>query len=110
MDGIIVSNHGGRQIDAGESSIKPLKNLSGKFGHQIKVMVDSGLRSGTDIARSLASGAEFTFMGRPFMYGVGALGKKGGEHTNAILKVQLQQVMEQLCCEKIEDFPLHLIH
>ncbi len=109
VDGIIVSNHGGRQIDAGESSIKPLTNLSDKYGHQIKVMIDSGLRFGPDIARCLASGACFTFMGRPFMYGVAALGKQGGDHTIAILKTQLQQVMEQLGCERIEDFRLHLI-
>ncbi len=110
VDGIIVSNHGGRQIDSGESSIKPLKYLAEKFNHQIKVMIDSGLRSGPDIARCLASGASFTFMGRPFMYGVGALGNKGGEHTIGILKAQLQQVMEQLGCERIEDFPLYLIN
>jgi len=109
VDGIIVSNHGGRQIDAGESSIKPLKKLSDKYGSQIKIMIDSGLRSGVDIARSLASGACFTFLGRSFMYGVGALGNKGGVHTIAILKTQLQQVMEQLCCEKINNFPQHLI-
>ena len=109
VDGIIVSNHGGRQIDAGESSIKPLKNLADKYGHQIKVMIDSGLRSGPDIARCLASGACFTFLGRPLMYGVGALGNKGGDHTIGILKTQLTQVMEQLGCEKIEDFPVHLI-
>ena len=72
--------------------------------------MDSGLRSGPDIARSLASGAEFTFLGRSFMYGVSALGKKGGDHTISILKTQLQQVMEQICCEKIEDLPLHLIN
>lgn len=110
VDGIIVSNHGGRQIDAGESTIKPLKNLADKYGHQLKVMIDSGLRSGPDIARCLASGACFTFMGRPFMYGVGALGKKGGDHTIGILKTQLTQVMEQLGCERIEDFPDHLIN
>jgi len=109
VDGIIVSNHGGRQIDAGESTIKPLKNLVDKYGHQIKVMIDSGLRSGPDIARCLASGASFTFMGRPFMYGVGALGKKGGDHTIGILKTQLQQVMEQIGCETVDDFPAHLI-
>ncbi len=109
VDGIIVSNHGGRQIDAGESSIAPLKNLSAKYGNQIKIMIDSGLRSGPDIARCLACGAQFTFMGRPFMYGVGALGKEGGNHTISILKVQLQQVMEQLGCERIEDFPKYLI-
>ena len=108
-DGIIVSNHGGRQLDAAQSTIKSLKNLSDKYGKQIKIMVDGGLRSGPDISRALASGAEFTFMGRPFMYGVGALGKKGGDHTISILKIQLLQIMEQLGCEKVRDFPQHLI-
>lgn len=108
VDGMIVSNHGGRQLDAGESTIKPLARIAEKFGHQTKVMMDSGLRSGPDIARTLASGAEFTFLGRAFMYGVAALGKKGGDHTISILKRQLQQVMEQICCERVEDFPLHL--
>ncbi len=109
VDGVIVSNHGGRQIDAGESSIKSLQFLSEKYGNKIKIMMDSGIRSGPDIGRCLATGAKFTFMGRPFMYGVGALGKNGGDHTISIFKTQLQQVMEQLCCEKIEDFPDHLI-
>ncbi|MDN5205428.1 alpha-hydroxy acid oxidase [Fulvivirgaceae bacterium BMA10] len=108
LDGIIVSNHGGRQLDAGESTIKPLKKIAAKYGDQIKVMMDSGLRSGPDIARTLASGAQFTFMGRSFMYGVAALGSEGGNHTISILKTQLQQVMEQICCEKINDFPNHL--
>lgn len=110
IDGIIVSNHGGRQLDAGESSIKSLKTIAKKYGDQIEVMMDSGLRSGPDIARSIASGAKFTFMGRSFMYGTAALGKKGGNHTISLLKVQLQQIMEQLCCENIEDLPKHLIH
>ncbi|HFA51302.1 MAG TPA: alpha-hydroxy-acid oxidizing protein [Bacteroidetes bacterium] len=109
LDGIIVSNHGGRQLDAGQSTIKPLKKIAAKYGGQIKVMMDSGIRSGPDIARTLASGAAFTFMGRAFMYGVAALGKKGGEHTVAILKRQLQQVMEQVCCEKVGDFPDYLV-
>jgi len=108
LDGVIVSNHGGRQLDAGESSIKPLTRIARKYGDKIKVMMDSGIRSGPDIARTLASGAQFTFLGRTFMYGVGALGAKGGQHTIAILKRQLQQVMEQLCCERVEDFPNHL--
>lgn len=72
-------------------------------------MMDSGLRSGPDIARTLASGAEFTFLGRSFMYGVAALGADGGNHTIAILKTQLRQVMNQICCERVEDFPDFLI-
>lgn len=108
LDGIIVSNHGGRQLDAGESTIKPTTRIAQKYGNQIKVMMDSGLRSGPDLARTLASGAEFTFMGRSFMYGVAAMGKHGGDHTISLLKTQLQQVMEQVGCEKVEDFPKYL--
>ena len=109
IDGIIVSNHGGRQLDAGESSIKPLKTIAEKYGDQIEVMMDSGIRSGPDVARALASGAKFTFMGRSFMYGVSALGNKGGDHTISLLKTELQQVMEQLNCENVADFPSHFI-
>ncbi len=109
VDGIIVSNHGGRQLDAGQSTIKPLTALAKEFGDRTTLMIDSGLRAGPDIACALASGAKFTFMGRSFMYGVGALGKDGGNHTIAMLKKQLQQVMEQIGCERIPDFPNHLI-
>ncbi|MEL6140344.1 MAG: alpha-hydroxy acid oxidase [Bacteroidota bacterium] len=109
LDGIIVSNHGGRQLDHGQSTIKPMTEIARKYSHKIKVMMDSGIRTGPDIACSLASGAEFTFLGRSFMYGVGALGKEGGHHTISILKRQFLQVMHQLCCERVEDLPRHLI-
>lgn len=109
LDGIIVSNHGGRQLDAGQSAIKSLTPIVEKYKGQIKIMMDSGLRSGPDIARTLASGAEFTFMGRSFMYGVAALGNEGGNHTISMLKTQLQQIMQQVCCERVEDFPRFLV-
>ncbi len=109
LDGIIVSNHGGRQLDAGESSIRPLTRIAEKYGDKITVMMDSGIRSGPDIARCMASGAAFTFMGRSFMYGVAALGKNGGNHTISILKTQLQQIMEQISCESTSDFPRYLV-
>jgi L-lactate dehydrogenase (cytochrome) len=109
LDGIIVSNHGGRQLDAGESSIHALAPIIKNYKNKIKIMLDSGLRSGPDVARGLASGAEFTFLGRSFMYGVAALGDGGGDHTISILKTQLQQVMEQVCCATVGDFPKHII-
>ncbi len=108
LDGIIVSNHGGRQLDAGESSIHSLIPIVKKYKDKIKVMMDSGIRSGPDVSRALASGAEFTFMGRSFMYGVAALGNQGGDHTIAILKTQLQQVMRQIGCNETKDFYRHL--
>ena len=109
IDGIIVSNHGGRQLDHGQSTIKALPSIVENYGGKMKVMMDSGLRSGPDIANTLASGAAFTFLGRSFMYGVAALGKQGGHHTISILKTQLQQVMEQICCARVEDFPEFLV-
>jgi L-lactate dehydrogenase (cytochrome) len=108
LDGIIVSNHGGRQVDAGESSIHSLIPIVKNFKGKIKIMMDSGIRSGPDVARAMASGAEFTFMGRSFMYGVTALGKQGGDHTISILKTQLKQVMEQVGCNEPMDFYRHL--
>jgi L-lactate dehydrogenase (cytochrome) len=109
VDGIIVSNHGGRQLDAGPSAIKTLAPIVEKYLGQLTIMMDSGMRTGPDIARVLASGADFAFLGRPFMFGTGALGKKGGNQVATILKRELQQVMEQLGCARIEDLPNHLI-
>ena len=109
FDGIIVSNHGGRQLDAGQSSIAALKDIVPRFKDKIKIMMDGGMRSGPDVACCLASGAEYTFMGRAFMYGVSALGEEGGNHTIAILKRELQQVLEQLCCARPGDLPDHLV-
>lgn len=108
LDGIIVSNHGGRQLDAGQSSIKPLMQIAPKFKHKLTVMMDSGIRSGPDIARSIAAGADFTFLGRTFMYGVGALGNQGGNHTIGMLKTQLKQVMDQIGCEDVKELKHHL--
>ena len=109
FDGIIVSNHGGRQLDLGQSTIKALTPIAKNYGKKIKVMMDSGIRTGPDIACALASGAEFAFLGRSFMYGVGALGAAGGEHTIQILKIQLRQVMEQIACKSLEELPNYLV-
>ncbi len=109
FDGVIVSNHGGRQLDAGQSAIHALVPIVQRYAGRITIMFDSGIRSGPDIARVLASGAEFVFLGRGFMYGVAALGKSGGQHTIAILKTQLKQVMDQLGCDRIQELPQHLV-
>ena len=111
VDGVIVSNHGGRQIDAGESSINSLIKLAQNpvYKEKVKIMLDGGIRSGVDLARAHAVGSDFNFMGRPFMYGVGALGDEGGDHTINMFKAQLYQVMQQLTLENINQFPGRLI-
>lgn len=108
-DAVVISNHGARQLDAGESPVEPLQRISKKYSDKIKIFMDSGLRSGTNIAGALASGADFTFLGRPFVYGVGALGNKGGVHTINSLTLQLTQIMNQLGCNNVADLPKHLV-
>ena len=103
IDGIIVSNHGGRQLDAGSSTINSMVSLVKKYEKRTTIMIDSGLRSGVDVARVMASGAKFCFLGRTFMYGVGALGNNGALHTFEMLKKQLNQVMIQIGCEKTSE-------
>ena len=109
LDGIVISNHGGRQLDAGEASINSLLRLAQKYGDRTTLMMDSGLRSGTDIASALAAGAKFTFLGRAFMYAVAALGNNGGDHMAGLLEAQLKQTMEQLGCENVSELPSRLI-
>lgn len=109
FDGIIVSNHGGRQLDAGQSSIRTLPNIVENYKEKLTIMMDSGLRTGPDIARTLASGADFAFLGRTFMYAVAALGDEGGDHIINLLKIQLNQVMDQICCSDINTLSKHLI-
>lgn len=109
LDGIIVSNHGGRQLDAGQSTIQALLPIVKKYKDKLTIMLDSGIRSGPDVARTLACGADFTFLGRSFMYSVAALGKEGGDHMISILKTQLKQVMEQICCSGVKEMPEHLV-
>ena len=103
VDGILVSNHGGRQIDVGESAIHSLRPLAERYKGKMTVMMDSGIRSGADIARTMASGADFTFLGRTFMYAVAALGQAGGNHAMGLLKSQLKQVLEQVGCSRPAD-------
>ena len=86
VDGVIISNHGGRQVDVGQATIDSLKTIAPIYKDKLKIMMDSGIRGGADIARVLGVGADFTFLGRSFMYGVSALGSKGGNHTISIIK------------------------
>ncbi|MBU3744355.1 MAG: alpha-hydroxy-acid oxidizing protein, partial [Sediminibacterium sp.] len=105
LDGIIVSNHGGRQLDAAQSSIQSLLPIVEKFSDKITIMMDSGIRTGPDIARTLASGAAFSFLGRSFMYAVAALGNEGAHHMISSLQIQLKQVMDQIGCSQVTDLP-----
>ncbi|ESZ73643.1 L-lactate dehydrogenase [Mesorhizobium sp. L103C119B0] len=76
-DAIIVSNHGGRQLDGASSSIMALEEIADAVGDRIEVHMDGGIRSGQDVLKALCLGAKGTYIGRPFLYGLGAMGKQG---------------------------------
>src|SRR5262249_44756791 len=81
VDGLVVSNHGGRQIDALPPAIDALPAIAAEVGTRATVLMDSGVRSGTDVARALALGASAAFAGKAFLWSLGALGKGGPAHA-----------------------------
>ena len=102
-DAVVVSNHGGRQLDAAPAAIDALGPIVERIGDRVPVLFDGGVRSGLDIARALALGADFAFTGRSFMYGLCALGTRGAEHVVSMFEQQLMSVMHQLGCERLEE-------
>ena len=103
FDAIWVSNHGGRQFDGAVSSISVLPEIVRAVDGKTKILFDSGVRSGLDIMRALALGADFVFLGRAFCYGVSALGKIGGHHVYEILKEELSCNMKQVGVETLNE-------
>lgn len=90
-DGIIISNHGGRQLDGTAAPLRVLPGIANAVGHDIAVMIDGGIRRGTDVLKALALGADFVFVGRPFNYAASVAGKAGVAHAIAILQAEVQR-------------------
>ena len=88
-DAIIVSNHGGRQLDGALSSIRALPEIMDAVGDKIEVHLDSGIRSGQDVLKALALGAKGTYIGRSFVYGLGAMGEDGVTKALEIIRKEL---------------------
>ncbi|APX16883.1 alpha-hydroxy-acid oxidizing enzyme [Phaeobacter inhibens] len=98
-DAIVVSNHGGRQLDGALSSIQMLPAIMDAVGDQIEVHLDSGIRTGQDVLKALALGAKGTMIGRAFVYGLGAMGQHGVTRALEVLHKELDTTMA-LCGEK----------
>jgi len=92
-DALIVSNHGGRQLDGAESSIRALPGIVDAVGKQIEVHMDGGIRSGQDVLKARALGAQGTYIGRAFLYGLGAMGEAGVDKALEIIHKELDLTM-----------------
>ncbi len=103
LDGIIVSNHGGRQFNGAPAALEALPAIVQAVAGKVPLIFDSGIRTGLDIMRALYLGADFVFAGRPFLYGVAALGKYGGDHTTAIFLDDLKNNMVQLGVRNLKE-------
>ncbi len=92
-DALIVSNHGGRQLDGAQSSIEALPAIVDAVGQQIEVHMDSGIRSGQDVLKAMALGAKGTYIGRAMLYGLGAMGREGVDKALQIIHKELDLTM-----------------
>jgi L-lactate dehydrogenase (cytochrome) len=102
-DGIVVSNHGGRQIDALPAPIDALPAVAAKVGSRATVLMDSGVRSGTDVVRAVALGADAAFVGKGFMWSLGALGEQGPLHAMDLLIEETKAALGQIGARSVHE-------
>ena len=96
VDGIVVSNHGGRQVEGLPAAIDVLPAIATAVGKRATVMMDSGIRSGLDVARAVALGADLTFAGKAFLWGLGALGAEGPSHVIDLMVDEMKSAFGQI--------------
>lgn len=101
-DAIVVSNHGGRAEDSGRSTILALPDIVAAVGGKAPILVDSGFRRGTDIAKALCLGATAVCVGRPYLWGLGAFGEPGVAKVLELLRLELVAIMQQLGAPSIK--------
>ena len=103
LDGILVSNHGGRSTETGRGTIEALPEVVAAVGGRIPVFVDGGVRRGTDVFKALALGATAVGIGRPMLWGLGAFGQAGVDRVLEIMQAELKLVMGNCGTQKVAD-------
>jgi L-lactate dehydrogenase (cytochrome) len=106
---LVVSNHGGRQLDGAPSTISALPKVVDAVGSEIEVMFDGGIRSGQDVLRALALGARSCMIGRAYIYGLGALGEAGVAKAIDIIRRELDVTMALTGTRRLADIGKHLV-
>ena len=109
VDGIIVSNHGGRQLDTVPATITVLPQIVQAVQGRVEVFVDGGIRRGTDVLKALACGARAVFVGRPILWGLALAGEQGVANTLELLRQELDLAMVLSGCQSVQSVPRDLI-
>lgn len=102
-DGVVLSNHGGRQLDSEVSALDVLPGIAAEFGDKLAIMIDGGFRRGGDIAKAVALGADLVLLGRATLYGLAAGGQQGATRALEILRGELDRTMSLLGCSSVND-------
>src|SRR2546429_300528 len=102
-DAIVVSNHGGRQLDGAPATLDALPAIADRVGGRLEILLDGGVRRGADVARALALGARACMIGRPYLYRLAAGGQAGVARVIEILTAELRRVLALLGCTRVED-------
>ena len=110
LDGVVVSNHGGRQLDGAVSPIEAIPEIRAAAGAKLKILADSGFRRGTDILKGLALGADFILLGRAAMFAVAAGGEEGVVHALSLLKAEVDSDLGLLGCPSVDDLDPSFLH
>ncbi|HEV2442508.1 MAG TPA: alpha-hydroxy acid oxidase [Steroidobacteraceae bacterium] len=108
-DGIVLSNHGGRQLDYCVAPIEVLGEVAAAVGNRLTIVIDSGFRRGSDVAKALALGAHTVMIGRATLYGLAADGERGVRRALDMLAVELDRVLGQLGCPSVADLRASLL-
>lgn len=109
VDGIVLSNHGGRQLDRAPIPFHLLPSVAREVGNDMEVHIDTGIMSGADIVASVALGADFTLIGRAYLYGLMAGGRRGVDKTISILKSEIERTMKLLEVSTLDELgPQHV--
>jgi (S)-mandelate dehydrogenase len=108
-DGIVLSNHGGRQLDSAVSGVELLPAVAAELGDRITVLVDGGFRRGSDVLKALALGARGVLLGRAALYGLAAGGEAGVGHALMLLRAEMERVLTLLGCRNVAELSRALI-
>jgi isopentenyl diphosphate isomerase/L-lactate dehydrogenase-like FMN-dependent dehydrogenase len=109
VDGIVVSNHGGRQLDGSPAGLTALPEVAGAAAGRVPVLVDGGFRRGTDVAKALALGADAVLVGRPCVWGLAVDGEAGVADVLGILRSEFENTMALCGCRTVAEITSALV-